>query len=244
MRSVIVTGASRGLGLGIARRLASDGYRVIAVARNRSEALTDAIGHAQTQARGEICFAPFDLVRIDAVHEFVRLLRRAHGPIWALVNNAGISVEGLLASAATADIEQVVRINVTAPMILTKHVARAMMSAGEGRVVNMSSIVASTGYAGLSVYAATKASMVGFTRSLARELGPVGVTVNAVAPGFVDTDLTAHMTPENRGRVANRAALRRMPGTEDVASAVAWLLSDEASNITGTVLTVDAGATA
>lgn len=244
MRSVIVTGASRGLGLEIARRLASDGYHVIAVARNQSDALVHAVDEAQAQARGEICFAAFDLVRIDAAHEFVRQLRRAHGPIWALVNNAGISVEAMLASTGVADIEQVVRVNVTAPMILTKHVVRAMMSAGEGRIVNMSSIVASTGYAGLSVYAATKASMVGFTRSLARELGPVGVTVNAVAPGFVETDLTAHMAPEDRKRVANRAALRRMPRAEDVATAVAWLVSDEASNITGTVITVDAGATA
>ncbi len=244
MRNVIVTGGSRGIGLGIVRTLANAGYRAIAVARSRSSALDDAIEEPRRNACGEVRFASFDLDRLDAAADFIRSLRKEHGPIYGLVNNAGISVEGMLSTMATVDIERLVRINTTAPMVLTKYAVRQMMAAGEGRIVNISSIVASTGYSGLSVYAATKASMIGFTRSLAREVGPLGVTVNAVAPGFVDTDLTAHMPAQNRAAVARRAALRRLPQIEDVARAVLYLIGEDARNVTGTVLTIDAGGTA
>jgi 3-oxoacyl-[acyl-carrier protein] reductase len=160
------------------------------------------------------------------------------------VNNAGTSTDGVLALTSIQSIEQVVRLNTISPMVLTKQVVRGMMADGGGRIVNMSSIVAGTGYSGLSVYAATKASMVGFTRSLAREVGRMGVTVNAVAPGFVDTEMTQTMTDEQRQRVARRSALNRLVEVADVANAVEFLLSDGAKNITGTVLTVDAGNTA
>ena len=244
MRNVIVTGGSRGIGLAVARALADSGYRAIAVARTCSEGLDRAISDARDQGRGELHFAAFDLGRFDEASDFVRGLRKTHGQIWGLVNNAGISVEGMLSTIAVADIERLVRINTTAPMVLSKYVARSMMSAGEGRIVNMSSIVASTGFAGLSVYAATKASMIGFTRSLARELGPLGITVNAVAPGFVDTELTSHMSAQDRTRVAARSALKRLPEPADIASAVLYLVAENARNVTGTVLTVDAGGTA
>jgi 3-oxoacyl-[acyl-carrier protein] reductase len=113
-----------------------------------------------------------------------------------------------------------------------------------GRVVNVSSIVGSTGYSGLSVYSATKASLIGFTRSLAREVGPLGITVNAVAPGFVDTEMTHEMNPSQRTQIARRSALHRLPDVADIAHAVDFLFSDKARNITGTVMTVDAGNTA
>ena len=125
----------------------------------------------------------------------MRLLREAHGPIYGLVNNAGMSVEGMLARLREKDIERVVRLNVLAPILVAKQAVRSMMASGEGRIVNMASIVATTGFSGLSVYAATKASMVGFTHSLAREVGSLGITVNAVAPGFVKTDLTGSVSP-------------------------------------------------
>ena len=144
----------------------------------------------------------------------------------------------------TVDIEHLVRLNTLAPMIMTKHVVRSMMSSGEGRIVNMASIIASTGYSGLSVYAATKASMIGFTRSLAREIGGLGITVNAVAPGFVDTEMTAGMGDTQRETIARRSALKRLPGIDDVAHAVSFLMSDKARNMTGTVMTIDAGNTA
>jgi len=128
--------------------------------------------------------------------------------------------------------------------VLTKYVVRAMMADGGGRIVNISSITASTGYSGLSVYAATKASLIGFTRSLAREVGRMGVNVNAVAPGFVNTDMTQGITDEQREQIARRSALKRLVEIDDVANAVEFLLDDRSKNITGTVLTVDAGNTA
>jgi 3-oxoacyl-[acyl-carrier protein] reductase len=134
---------------------------------------------------------------------------------------------------------------VVSPILLSKYVLRSMMADGAGgRIVNLASIIAFTGYSGLSVYGATKASMIGFTRSLAREVGRTGVTVNAVAPGFVDTEMTKGLTEEHREQIARRSALRRLVEVDDVAAAVEYLLSDGARNITGTVITVDAGNTA
>jgi 3-oxoacyl-[acyl-carrier protein] reductase len=137
-----------------------------------------------------------------------------------------------------------VRVNTVAPLVLTKYVLRSMMSAGEGRIVNVASIIGFTGYSGLSVYAATKAAMIGFTKSLAREVGRLGITVNAVAPGFIETDMTETLVGEQRQQVIRRSALRRLADVSDVANAVEFLLSDKAKSITGTVLTVDAGSTA
>jgi 3-oxoacyl-[acyl-carrier protein] reductase len=129
-------------------------------------------------------------------------------------------------------------------MVLSKYVVRHMMSEGAGRVVNISSIVAASGFQGLSVYSATKAGLVGFTRSLAREVGPLGITVNAVAPGFSDTEMTRELGDAERGKIERRSALRRLTAPEDVAGAVEFLLSEAARSITGTTLTVDAGNTA
>jgi len=240
MRNVIVTGASRGLGLAIAGQLVNDGFHVIAVARSPSRAL-DAL---TAENQGRIEFRPCDLAQLEGLAGFVRQLRAEIGPIWGLVNNAGLGTAGLLANMSASQIEGLIRLNTTSPIMLTKFVARGMMAQGEGRIVNMSSIVASTGFNGLSVYSATKASLIGFTKALARELGRVGVTVNAVAPGFIDTELTGGMEAAERDRVVRRSALQRLAEVEDVAGAVSYLLSERARNVTGTVMTVDAGATA
>ncbi len=244
MRNVLVTGASRGLGLGIAKALAADGFRVLALARHEGEALTRTIAEAEWAGAGVIHFAAFDLETLDAIPQLVLTLARAHGPLYGLVNNAGLGTEGVLATMPAAAIERLVRVNVTAPMLLAKQAVRSMMSAGAGRIVNMSSIVATTGYHGLSVYAGTKAALQGFTRSLAREVGPLGITVNAVAPGYVATDMTAGLGEEAMARIARRSALKRNVEVDDVAAAVAFLMSDKARNVTGTTMTVDAGNTA
>jgi 3-oxoacyl-[acyl-carrier protein] reductase len=143
-----------------------------------------------------------------------------------------------------SQIEQLLRVNTLSPIVLTKYVVRAMMAEGGGRVVNIASIMGFTGFSGLSVYGATKASLIGFTRSLAREVGRMGVNVNAVAPGFMDTEMTKGMTDGQRQQVAKRNALRRFPEVDDVANAVEYLLGEGGRNISGTVLTIDAGATA
>ena len=244
MRNVLVTGASRGLGLGMVRRLAAAGYRAIAVARKESDPLSSAIEEAQREHPGSLRFVPFDLAEIDDIPRLVRALRKEFGPIYGLVNNAAVGFDGILALMPTSQIEQLVRINTLSPIVLTKHVVRAMMADGGGRIVSVASIVGFTGYSGLSVYGATKASIIGFTRSLAREVGRMGVNVNAVAPGFVDTEMTRGLKAEQRQQIERRSALRRFPDIDDVACAVEFLLGDRAKSITGTVLTVDAGNTA
>ena len=240
MANVLVTGASRGIGLAIVTRLAASGYKAIALARTEGPALTTAI----EQAKGAIEFVPFDLTNLGAIPEMVRELRARSGAIWGLVNNAGLGAEGLLANTHVSQIEAVIRLNTTSPIVLTKYVVRGMMTGGAGRIVNMSSIIGSTGYNGLSVYGATKASMIGFTKSLAREVGRLGVTVNAIAPGFIDTEMTAGMGEAGREQVMRRSALRRLADVDDVAAMVEFLMGDGGKNITGSVMTVDAGNTA
>jgi 3-oxoacyl-[acyl-carrier protein] reductase len=238
-RNILVSGGSRGLGLAIVKRLAADGFAVLALARSQSAELKAAIAAAPA-----ICFVPYDLSQIDGIPELVRELKAQHGPFYGLVNNAALGTEGLLANMHNADIEKLMRLNTLSPIIPTIYAARAMMTAGEGRIVNISSLVAEHGASGLSVYAATKSTLLGFTRSLAREVGRLGVTVNAVAPGFMETEMTASLSQEQRGKIAARSALKRLAQVDDVAHAVSYLMSDGARNVTGTVLTVDAGTTA
>ena len=244
MRNVIVTGGSRGIGLGIARRLNAAGYHAIAVARKETSQLTSAMQEAEREHPGLFHFVPFDLADIEGITTLVKTLRQNFGPIYGLVNNAGISFDGVLALMRNSQIEQLVRVNTLSPIVLTKYVVRSMMADGGGRIVNVASITGYSGYSGLSVYAATKASIIGFTRSLAREVGRMQVNFNSVAPGFIDTDMTQGLTNEQRQRIARRSALQRLAEIDDVANAVEFLLGDKAKNITGTVLTVDAGNTA
>ena len=252
MRSVLVTGGSRGLGLAIASRLAACGYRVIALARGETEELRAEIERVAALARqgagesviGELRFRAFDLADIGAIAGLVSELRREIGPLYGLVNNAGLGTAGLLSMMRDQDIEALVRLNTLSPLLLTKYVVRTMMAEREGRIVSISSIVASSGYKALAAYSATKAALEGFTRSLAREVGPLGITVNAVAPGFVDTAMTHMLGDGEREQIMRRSALRRMAEPGDVAGAVEYFLGEKARNITGVILTVDAGNTA
>jgi len=244
LRNVVVTGGSRGLGLGIAQALAASGFSVIAIARQAGDALPAAMAQVAADGRGALHFAPFDLSDVEGIAGLVKSLRENFGAFYGLVNNAAIGTSGILANMQDGAIERMVRLNVVSPMTLTKYLVRSMMIGSGGRIVNISSVVSATGYTGLSVYSATKASLVGFTRSLAREVGPLGITVNAVSPGFVDTDMTHALNPAQRAQIARRSALQRMPEVADIANAVDFLFSDKARNITGTVTTVDAGNTA
>ena len=241
MRNVIVTGASRGLGLAITEALAASGYRVLAIARSASPELEAIAATAARAGAGAVQFHPFDLLEVSGMAQLVSRLRHEAGPIYGLVNNAGLGTAGVLAMMRDEQIEALIRLNTLSPIVLTRHVVRSMLSERAGRIVNLSSIVAATGYQSLSVYSATKASLIGFTRALAREVGQTGITVNAVAPGFVDTEMTRNLDAKQREQIIRRSALRRLPEPADIAAAVEFLLSEKARNITGITLTVDAG---
>ena len=239
MRTVVVTGVSRGLGLAIATRIAGEGYKVVGMSRNKSEAYQDLM----SRLPGQVEFQPLDLSDINSIAGVARETTQKSGPVYALVNNAGIGLDGVLATMLQTDIDRVFRTNLLGPITLTKHIMRSMLSKREGRIVNVSSIVASTGFHGLSVYAATKAGLEGFTRSLSREAGKRNITVNCVAPGYMETEMMAGFPSEKLKSLRRRAPLG-LPHPEHVAAAISYLLKPEACTITGTVLTVDGGSSA
>jgi 3-oxoacyl-[acyl-carrier protein] reductase len=237
-QTVLVTGGTRGLGLAIAKLLADRGYRVVATGRKCPE---DFPGHGTSD---DIHYFEMDLRQHSDLHRCVGEIVKRYGPLFGLVNNAAIGWDGVLATMHDSQIEELIATNVTGTILVSKYAIRSMLINRRGRVVNISSIIASTGYNGLSVYAASKAAMNGFTRSLAREVGKAGITVNTVAPGYMQTDMTQAIDQEKLQTIRRRSPLGRLASVADAAGAVAWLLSDEASSITGTVITVDAGSTA
>lgn len=239
-KTVVVTGATRGLGLAISRQCLADGYRVVAVGRKMSDALSE----LHQRYPDDLVFEPFDFMRTEAIHEFVTMLVRNHGRPWGLVNNAALGHDGVLATLHERDIADLITVNIQAPILLTKYLLRSMLINRSGRIVNISSIIASTGYNGLSVYGATKAALSGFTRSLAREAGKANITVNTVAPGYMTTDMTSALDGEKLESIKRRSPLRRLVAPDDVAKTVTFLLSENGASITGSTFTVDAGSTA
>ena len=235
---VIVTGARRGLGLAICQRLAAEGYKVLAVARSVSPEL-NALCDGES-----VYFECFDLSNIDKVHAWVGDLTKRHGRIYGLINNAAIGADGVLATMHEHDIAQSLLVNLQSPIVLTKYVSRSMLLGGVGRIINISSIIASTGFSGLSVYAATKAGLIGFTKSLSRELGKAGITVNCLAPGYMDTDMTRGIAPDKLLSIKRRSPSGKLATVESVADSVAFLLGKGGDMINGATLTVDAGSTA
>lgn len=239
MKTVVVTGVSRGLGLAIAQALLREGYRVHGLSRTKSPEVEKlAMDHGDAFG-----FRRLDISDLDAAAEVGRDMAKTIRPIYGLVNNAGASEAGVLASMHRSDIERQFQTNIVGPILFTKYIMRPMLAAREGRIVNISSVAAKTGFNGLAVYGATKAAMEGFTRSLSREAGRMNVTVNCVAPGYLHTAMTADLTGAKLASVERRAPLG-LPSVDQVAAAVSFLLSPAAGAMTGTTITVDGGSSA
>ncbi|RXK88043.1 SDR family oxidoreductase [Chlorobaculum sp. 24CR] len=240
MKVVVVTGATRGLGLAIARQCLADGYKVVAVGRTMTAQLDSLL----EQYGERIAFERYDFSDCAGIHSFAVEIVKRHGRPWGLVNNAAIGTDGVLATLHEKDIARLIKINIEAPVFLTKYLLRGMLLNRCGRIINISSIVASTGFNGLSVYGATKAAVAGFTKSLAREVGKANITVNTLAPGFMETDMTSKLQDEKLESIRRRSPSGQLTSVEDAAHAVSYLLSDNAEHVTGTTITVDYGATA
>ena len=239
MNTILVTGGTRGLGFAISKRLFASGYRVIVVGRRCSPGCDRWI-----KASENVHFEEFDLNEVKDIHKFSQHIHKTYGRLYGLVNNAALGLDGVLATMHESDISTALRVNVEAPILLTKYLVRPMIINKTGRVINISSIIGSTGFKGLAVYGATKAAMNGFTKSLSREVGRAGITVNSVAPGYMATDMTEGLQDEKLEAIKRRSPLGQLAHVDDVASMVNYLMSDEAKMITGAVMTVDAGSTA
>lgn len=243
-KTVLVTGATRGLGLSITKRLVTEGYQVVACGRQMSDELAGVIADHAGDASQSVRFFPLDLA--DHVGLYDRILSiMSHVPdLYGLVNNASVAHDGVLATLHDSEIIEMVNVNLIGTILVTKYVSRRMLARRKGRIVNVSSIMGFTGFNGLSVYGATKAALIGFTKSLARELGKRNITVNTIAPGYMETNMTAGLSEDQLDSVRRRTPLGKLVTTDDVAGSVAFLLSQDASMITGTVLTIDSGSTA
>lgn len=241
MKTILITGVSRGLGLATAERLFADKEEYFIVGISRS--LSPTYQNLMERSCGRVEFVPFDMGEIGTIPALVADLTKRHGHFWGLVNNAAIGMDGVLATMHRNDIEKVLAVNLTAPLVLTKYVSRGMLAERQGRIVNVSSIIASTGFHGLAAYAASKAGLEGMTRSLSRELGKRSITVNCVAPGYMETEMTQSIDVHQMASIRRRATLG-LAEPADAAGAIAYLLGPEAGRITGTVITVDGGSTA
>ena len=235
----LVTGASRGIGEAIARRLAAEGAAVVAAARTAETLQGVVAGIAAAGGKAEPL--TLDVADPASVENGVKTVLAAHGQIDVLVNNAGVTEDNLLLRMSKEAWDRVISTNLTGVFLLTQAVVKAMLRKRYGRIVNITSVVGLMGNAGQVNYAATKAGLVGLTKSVARELASRNITCNAVAPGFIGTAMSEKMTDAARESLSGQIPLGRLGTPDDVAAAVAYLASDEASYVTGTVLNVSGG---
>ena len=239
-KTALITGASRGIGHAIALRLAREGYNIVVNYRSSKDAAENL--QKQIEEAGGAChIVQADVSRFDQAEKLVKETVAAYGGLDVLVNNAGITADGLWARMKQGDIDTVLDVNLKGCLYTMRHAARPMCRAKSGVIINISSVVGLTGNVGQVNYAASKAGIIGATKAAARELGTWGIRVNAIAPGYVDTDMSRDVKEEYRQAMVDNTILKRVGKPEEIAAAAAFLSSDDAAYITGQVLVVDGG---
>lgn len=236
----LVTGGSRGIGKSIAKRLASEGAIVVINYKQNDSAANETKKEIE-DAGGQATISKFDVSDFDTVHQEIDKIIEKFGGLHILINNAGITKDTLLMRMKEDDWDSVISINLKGTFNCTRAVTRNMFKQREGRIINLTSVVGEMGNAGQTNYAASKAGVIGFTKACAREMAPRGITVNAVSPGFIKTDITDQLPEDMKKDYISKIPLNRFGTTEDVAGAVAFLTSDDASYITGEVFRVNGG---
>jgi len=239
-KTAIVTGAARGIGAVIAQKLAQKGANVVLNDLRISEEMQQ-LGQELEKSGVRIMLAAADISNFAEAQELVNKAKEEFGAIDILVNNAGITRDNLIMRMSEEDFDKVIAVNLKGAFNCARHVAPLMLRQKSGRIINISSVVGIYGNAGQANYAASKAGIIGLTKSLAKEIGSRGITVNAIAPGFIETEMTAVLPEKVRQELQERITLRRLGQPEDIADAVCFLASDMAKYITGQVLGVDGG---
>jgi len=239
-QKIVISGGSRGLGAATTERLLKAGHSVATFSRRGSAQVERWQEDAELGER--LYFQELDAANPDALREFVHAAHTRWGRIDALINNAAIASEGVLATADERSMQQMLEVNLAAAIRLTRECARLMLLREQGTIINIASVAAERGVAGLAVYSASKAGLVGFTRSLARELGPKGIRVNALAPGYLESEMSQSLSAAQRAAIVRRTPLGRLGTVDDIVPWIEFLLSENASFLTGQVITVDGGA--
>ncbi len=238
-RVAVVTGASRGIGRAISLKLAADGHHVVLV--SRSEESLRAVQEKIAAAGGRSDVRAVDVGDGEALSAMIEEVASTLGRLDILVNNAGITRDGLMLRMSDDDFDDIIRVNLRSPFIACRAAARSMMRGRWGRIINIGSVSGLMGNPGQANYASAKAGLVGLTKTIAKELGPKGITANVVAPGFIETDMTAKLPQAMKDEVVKQLPLRRLGQAEEIAATVAFLASDDAGYITGQVIVADGG---
>ncbi len=240
-RIILLSGGSRGLGMSLAQHFLDRGDVVATFSRSHS-AFVDKIEQS-AEFKSRFHFQALDATDTDSLRKFVGKLHDQYNRIDVLINNAAVAYDGTIATFPDERFENLIEINLTSVLILTKLCVRYMLLRARGNIINISSIIGLRGYAGLAAYSASKAGLIGMTRSLARELGPKNINVNAIAPGYLDTEMSSTLSDSQRNQIIRRTPLGRLGTAADVSGVAEFLLSDAAKFITGEVITVDGGIT-
>jgi 3-oxoacyl-[acyl-carrier protein] reductase len=239
MKHVILTGGSRGIGAELVLALLSAGYRVSTCSRKRSVFIEEV---SKGSFSGNFYYSQLDMEDLAAYEAFVNGCIMWGGPLHGLINNAGIAMSGILATFPNVDSERIIRVNLLGPLAMARLAAGYFLrQRSGGRIINVSSIVGTRGYNGLAAYSSSKAGLDGLTRSLARELGRLQVTVNSIAPGYMKTEMSATLSQDRMAQIVNRTPLQRLGEPKDLVGLLLFLLSDAAAFITGQVILVDGG---